>query len=281
MTIRKPIVSVITPVFNASKFIPRLLECVENQELNMCEHILVDDCSQDNSYALLCEAALKNSCIKVIRLSKNSGPVVARNEAIKYASGKYLAFLDADDYWMPNKLATQVNFMEENDAALSFSDYRFISEDGRLIGDRISGFSKIGWALHHMTRYLGCLTIIVNLEKVPDFQFPNIRPAIRAEDFLAWSNVIQKTGPALRCPHDLARYAQVANSRSSLGIRAAKSVWELYRCLEKISLVKAIPYFIAYVFFTCFKRSWYRPRLESSMIDGEFAKKYLLDARND
>ena len=182
---------------------------------------------------------------------------------------------------MPNKLATQVKFMEENDAALSFSDYRFISEDGRLIGDRISGFSKIGWALHHMTRYLGCLTIIVNLEKVPDFQFPNIRPAIRAEDFLAWSNVIQKTGPALRCPHDLARYAQVANSRSSLGIRAAKSVWELYRSLENIPLVKAVPYFITYVFFASFKRSCYRPRLESSMIDGELAKRYLLDGKND
>jgi teichuronic acid biosynthesis glycosyltransferase TuaG len=229
----------------------------------------------------LCELALKNPYIKVIKQSKNSGPVVARNNAINHASGRYLAFLDADDYWMPNKLATQVKFMEENDASLSFSDYRIISEDGALVGKRISGFNKIGWSLHHMTRYLGCLTIMVNREKVPDFQFPNVRPAIRAEDFLAWSNVIQKTGPALRCPHDLARYAQVANSRSSLGFRAAKSVWVLYRDLENLPLVKAVPYFISYVFFVFFKRSFYRPRLESSMIDGELAKSYLLDGKND
>ena len=272
-------VSIITPVYNASKFIPRLLECVASQKLIICEHILVDDCSHDNSYGLLWEAALKNPYIKVIKQSKNSGPVVARNEAIKHASGRYLAFLDADDYWLPNKLATQVKFMEENDAALSFSDYRFISEDGRLIGDRISGFNKIGWRLHHMTRYLGCLTIMVNREKVPDFKFPNITPAFRAEDFLAWSEIIRRTGPALRCPHDLARYAQVANSRSSLGLRAAKSVWKLYRELEKIPLVRALPYFIAYVFFASFKRSWYRPRFISSVIDGELSKTYLLEAK--
>ena len=260
---------------------PRLISSVRNQNDVSYEHILVDDYSQDDSYKLLNELALENSYMTVVRLSKNSGPVVARNEAIKHASGRYLAFLDADDYWMPNKLVTQVKFMEENDAALTFSDYRFISEDGRLIGDRISGFNKIGWTLHHMTRYLGCLTIMVNREKVTDFQFPNISPAIRAEDFLAWSKVIQKTGPALRCPHDLARYAQVANSRSSFGFRAVKSVWDMYRDIENIPLVKAVPYFIAYVFFTSFKRSYYRPRVESSVIDGEFAKKYLLDAEND
>lgn len=275
--INKPIVSVITPVYNASKFMPRLLECVANQESIVYEHILVDDCSQDHSHTLLSQAAIKNPCIKVIRLSKNSGPVAARNEAIKYASGRYLAFIDADDYWVPSKLATQVKFMEENDTALSFSDYRFISEDGRYIGKRISGFNKIGWSLHHMTRYLGCLTIMVDREKVPNFKIPDISPSSRAEDFLAWSYIIQETGPALRCPHDLARYAQVSNSRSSLGLRAAQSVWQLYRDIEKIPLIKSVPYFIVYAFFATFKRSFYRPRFISSVIDGELSKKYLLD----
>jgi len=269
-------VSIITPLYNASKFIPRLLNCVVNQESINFEHIVVDDCSQDNSYELLTKAVLKYPFIKVIRLPVNSGPVVARNEAIKLASGKYLAFLDADDFWLPNKLATQVKFMEEHNAALSFTDYRFISEDGSFVGNRISGFNKIGWNLHHMTRYLGCLTIMVDREKVPDFQFPDISPAYRAEDFLAWSNIIKKTGPALRCPHDLARYAQVANSRSSLGYKAAKSVWQLYRGVEKIPLIKAIPYFIFYVFFAFFKRFLYRPKFISSDIDGELSKNYLL-----
>lgn len=279
--INKPIVSIITPVYNAYKFLPRLLSSVRNQYGIAYEHILVDDCSQDDSYDFLNNAGLTDHRIKVIRLKKNSGPVVARNAAIKHASGKYLAFLDADDYWMPNKLSTQVKFMEDNEAVLSFSDYRFISEDGRLIGRRLSGFNKISWSMHHITRYLGCLTVMVNHHKVPDFQFPNITPAYRAEDFLAWSSVILKTGPALRCPYDLARYAQVANSRSSLGFRAAKSVWLLYRNIEKIPLIKAGFYFFSYAMFASYKRILFKPRFKSSLIDGDNAKLYLLSDEND
>ena len=275
------LVTVITPVYNASKFLPRLLTSVSNQREISYEHILVDDCSQDGSYDLLYEIALSNPSVKVLRLPVNSGPVIARNAAIKQASGKYLAFLDADDYWMPNKLSTQVKFMEENDAAISFTDYRFISEDGSLMGDRISGFNSIGWSLHHMTRYLGCLTIMVNREKNPDFIFPNITPAYRAEDFLAWSQLIKNTGPALRCPYDLARYAQVANSRSSLGFRAAKSVWSLYRDIEKIPLIKAVFYFLSYAMFASYKRILFKPRFKSSLIDGDNAKLYLMSDEND
>ena len=268
--------SVITPVYNASKFVPRLLMSLEGQEDMVYEHILVDDCSQDNSYELLCNAALKNPRMRVIRLSKNSGPVVARNEAVKYASGQYLAFLDADDYWMPSKLSIQVKFMRENNAAISFSDYRFISEDGSLIGERISGFNKIGLTLHHMTRYLGCLTVMVDRDKVDNFIFPNIAPNCMAEDFLAWSNVIERFGPALRCPYDLARYAQVVNSRSSAGLRAARSVWEVYRDVEKIPPVKAFMCFVVYLFFSTYKRLRFKPRLKSSLVDGDIFQEYLL-----
>jgi teichuronic acid biosynthesis glycosyltransferase TuaG len=263
-------------VYNASKFIARVLQCVSDQNFIECEHILVDDCSQDNSYELLTQAALKNSYIKVIRLPINSGPVVARNEALRLASGKYIAFLDADDYWMPNKLKIQLKFMEENNATLCFTDYRFITEDGALVGKRISGFNKIGWTQHHITRYLGCLTMMVNRERVPDFHFPNIAPSVRAEDFFAWSRILLIAGPALRCPYDLARYSVVSNSRSSNSFAAARSVWSLYVGVEKIPLVKAVPYFIAYIFSAGFKRFLYKPKFISSNIDGKLSKKYLL-----
>jgi glycosyltransferase involved in cell wall biosynthesis len=263
-------------VYNASKFISGVLECVASQDLVVCEHILVDDCSQDNSYALLCEAALNYPNIKVARLPKNSGPIAARNEAIKMASGKYLAFLDADDYWMPNKLATQVTFMEKNDVALSFTDYRHISENGALIGRLISGLNKINWELHHITRYIGCLTVVINREKCPDFLFKGIGKSSRGEDFLAWSEVIKKYGPALRCPHDLARYRDVLNSRSSNIMNSISSMFNIYRYVENISLVKLVPYFICYVFFATIKKLWARPFLLSSSIDGELAKKYCL-----
>jgi hypothetical protein len=89
---------------------------------------------------------------------------------------------------------------------------------------------------------------MVNREKVPYFKFPDISSTYKAEDFLAWSYTILKTGPALRCPHDLARYAQVSNSRSSLAFNAAQTVWKVYHDVEKIPFFKALPLFLLYAF---------------------------------
>jgi teichuronic acid biosynthesis glycosyltransferase TuaG len=260
-------VSIITPVYNAGRFLPRLFESVRDQYGFAYEHILVDDCSSDNSLQIMREYAEANANTRVIAAPENKGPVVARNIAINAASGKYLAFLDADDYWLPDKLFVHTQFMERAGCAISFTDYRFVSEDGTLVGRRLRGPNRVGWALHHMTRYLGCLTIMVNRERCPDFIFPDISPSIRAEDFLAWANVIKRDGPALRCKHDLARYSVVENSRSSGSYKAAKSVWLLYRSVEGLSLSRAAMYFSVYAVFTFFKRIWFKPRWRVAEID--------------
>ena len=278
---KRTLITVITPVYNAAKFLPRLFDSVKQQHGVALEHILVDDCSTDNSLQIMRELAGNNASIKIISLQKNSGPVVARNLAIREAQGKYLAFLDADDYWLPDKSLVQSQFMETSGAAISFTDYRFISEDGKLIGRCLRGPNRINWPLHHMTRYLGCLTIMVNRERCPDFIFPDISPSYRAEDFLAWSSIILQHGAAYRCPNDLARYAVVAKSRSSGAVRAAKSVWELYRRVEKIPVFEASVYFAVYCFLTTIKRWSCRPKWQSVIVDGALAELYLLKDRND
>lgn len=270
------LISVITPVFNAALFLPRLFVCINSQRDVNLEHILVDDGSTDGSLNLMRRLANGNEKIKIIQLEKNSGPVLARNIAIREASGKYLAFLDADDYWLPEKSITQMNFMESSGAAISFTDYRFISEDGVFVGSRLRGPNKINWALHHMTRYLGCLTIMVNREKCPSFHFPNISPSYRAEDFLAWSEIIKHHKFAYRCPHDLARYAVVEGSRSSKKLRAVVSVWRLYRNVEKIPFIEALFYFVVYGVFTSLKRLIYRPKFDSRNVDFQIADSYQL-----
>jgi teichuronic acid biosynthesis glycosyltransferase TuaG len=272
-----PFISVVTPVYNARKFLPRLFESVQSQQGVRVEHILVDDCSTDGSLAFMQDMAKANPLIKVVRLSSNQGPVAARNMGISLATGKYLAFLDADDYWLPQKALVQAQFMAQTGAAMSFTDYRFISEDGQRIGRRLQGPASVGFALHHMTRYLGCLTVMVNRERCTDFLFPAITPAYRAEDFLAWSVVISGHGPALRCPHDLARYAVVANSRSSGALRAAKSVWKLYRNVEALPLVRAALYFSVYAAFALWKRHWFRPLKVATVVDGALADRYRID----
>lgn len=267
-----PLVSVITPVYNASRFLSRLVECVQEQHGVNYEHIIVDDCSTDDSLAVLLRLAANDKKIKLIQSPKNRGAVEARNAAISVAKGKYLAFLDADDLWVPDKLKIQSRFMEENGMALTFSDYRFISEDGCKIGRLLRGPNRIGWSLHHMTRYLGCLTIMVDRERCPNFLFPDVSPDDPVEDFLAWSKIIIKTGPAVRCPHDLARYAVVLNSRSRSASKMAKSVWRLYRDTEQISLFTASFYFVAYLGFAAVKRYFFRPTWPRGVIDNKFAQ---------
>ena len=272
----RPKVSVITPVYNAEKFLVKLVESVSNQKNISLEHILVDDCSTDNSLALLNSLALKYSFMKVISLPFNGGPVVARNLAIKEASGKFLAFLDADDYWLPNKCYLQSKFMQDSGAIISFTDYRFISEDGKLIGNCLKGPHKVTWFSHHCTRYLGCLTIMIDRENYPDFIFPQISPAYRAEDFLAWSKVLHKFNVAYRVPYDLARYRQVKSSRSSQPLLGSFTVWKLYRKVEYIPFYKSVFYFFVYIIFALLKRVYCFPRRISETIDLELSNEYKL-----
>jgi teichuronic acid biosynthesis glycosyltransferase TuaG len=274
-----PLVSIITPVYNSQAFLPRLFYSVKNQDYFNYEHILIDDCSRDNSFSIMTSLAKNNDKIIIVSNLMNQGPSYSRNLAISKARGKYIAFLDADDYWLPNKLSIQTRFMEETNCVISFTDYRFISSDGSKIGNCLRGPSKVDWSLHHMTRYLGCLTIMINYDICSDFSFPDVSPEIRAEDFIAWSNVIKNYGPAIRCNGDLARYAVIDNSRSSNAIKSSVSVWRVYRKIEKINLIVSIFYFIFYLFSTFIKRIYYKPYMPSIGIDKSIASTYFI--KND
>jgi teichuronic acid biosynthesis glycosyltransferase TuaG len=265
----KPLVSIITPNFNGERFIRRVVESVRQQNYPV-EHIIVDDCSTDGSWALLQELKQVYSWLKSVRIEQNSGSAIARNRAIDLAQGRFLAFLDVDDLWLPHKLQTQIEFMLTKGCVLSFSDYRFVSEDGRKIGRRLKGFDQIGWHLHHMTRYLGCPTIVLDREKYPDFKIPNISRDLPLEDFLACSDYIQRHGAALRCPHDLARYAVVENSQSSGKKRQAGAVWKVYRDIESIALLSALFYFIFFVIGAFWKHYWNRPFMKRVDVDQDY-----------
>jgi teichuronic acid biosynthesis glycosyltransferase TuaG len=264
-----PLVSVITPNYNGERFIRRVVESVRLQNFSV-EHIIVDDCSKDSSWDIVQELQTKYHWIKAFKLNKNAGPIVARNAAIKIARGRFLAFLDVDDFWLPEKLNKQINFMISMGCALSFSDYRLITEDGFFIGRRLQGFNTIGWHLHHMTRYLGCLTIVIDRKIIPEFIMPEISKDYLAEDFFAWSNCIAKYGPALRCPYDLSRYTVVKKSRSSNQFKVLKSVWMLYRDLEKIKFPLAVFYFICYTVSVLWKKYRSSPKYKREFVDKDF-----------
>jgi glycosyltransferase involved in cell wall biosynthesis len=270
-----PLVSIITPVFNASRFLPSVITSVRNQHgLQNYEHILIDDCSTDDSWSVLTNYADSDNRIKIIHLDFNSGPIEARNKGISVARGKYLAFLDADDSWLPDKLHIQTRFMEETGAVLSFTDYRFISEDGELIGRRLCGPNRIGVWKHCMTRSgLGCLTIMINRNIATNFSFVKVDSITdRSEDFLSWLRIIRKYGYVLRVPQDLARYRLVSGSRSSNIILKAQSIWHIYRNVEKFTLPIACLFFLSFALSAFLKRQIYRPKLLRCNIDSSIIK---------
>lgn len=127
-------VSIITPLYNCSNYLEKTINSVLMQTHVDWELILVDDFSPDNSAEIAEQFSKKDSHIRVICLSKNSGAAVARNTAIEAAQGRYLAFLDSDDQWLPHKLETQISFMHEHNVAFSYAAYEKLNELGEVVG---------------------------------------------------------------------------------------------------------------------------------------------------
>ena len=130
----QPLISIITPCYNCEQYIAESIQSVLAQTHQNWEMIIVDDCSTDESYEIAMEYAKKDRRIKVYRMEHNSGAAVCRNKAIESSKGEYLAFIDSDDIWLPEKLEKQLKFMHESGCNFSFTEYEQIDEQGGEIG---------------------------------------------------------------------------------------------------------------------------------------------------
>lgn len=264
-----PLVSVITPNYNGEKYLSRVVESVRRQNYTV-EHIIVDDCSTDGSWEILMNLCKIYPWIRPFRLSQNSGPSLARDEGILRARGRFLAFLDTDDLWLPMKLSTQVDFMLRTGCGFSFTDYRFIDLSGTKIGKLVKGRDTINREIHFMTRgALGCLTVMIDLQKHRDFRFADekIFYESKAEDFIAWANLLRSTD-AIRVPYDLARYSVVPGSRSANIVDKALVMWGVYRRWEGLPLLRALIYFLSFLVSATKKRIMCRPKVSLIKVDG-------------
>jgi len=126
-----PLISIITPVYNASPFLKETIKSVKDQTFKDWEWIIVDDCSSDSSVDIIISFASDDSRIHLIRLDINSGTGVAKNTALRHARGRFITFIDSDDLWKPEKLELQVNFMMDNNYPISFTSYVVMDQSGR------------------------------------------------------------------------------------------------------------------------------------------------------
>ena len=193
----------------------------------------------------------KDERINVTFLDNNIGAANARNVAIQKAKGKYIAFLDSDDSWDSKKLDKQISFMVQNDIAFSFTSYQSISENGLDIISVIEAPYKMTYNNYLKNTIIGCLTVIIDREKVGDFEMPSIRSS---HDMALWLLIMKRGFVAYGFNENLANYRIVSSSNTSSKWDAAKDVWRVYRNLEKLSFFYSIWCFLNYAFNAVIKR---------------------------
>ena len=179
----EPLVSIITPLYNAASFISETIQSVQNQGYQHWEHIIVDDLSTDTSLSIAEKYASRDSRIRIIENTENLGAAVCRNKATEAAKGDYIAFLDADDLWYPEKLDKQVAYMRANDIDVSYSSYIQMDADGNSLKRRIKALPTLSYAKQLRNNYIGNLTGIYHAAIIGKIIAPELR---KRQDWGVW-----------------------------------------------------------------------------------------------
>ena len=245
------LVSIITPVYNAEKFIRETIESVQNQTYTNWEMLLINDCSTDSSAEIIKEKAAEDSRIKYIELDKNSGAAITRNTGISKAQGRYIAFLDSDDIWKSDKLDKQLALIREKDIGFCFTSYRYVMQDGVPTNKVARAPEKIDYNGLLKNTIIGCSTVLIDREVMGDFRMTNIR---RGQDTATWLQLLKRTEYAYGIYEDLVWYRVVDGSLSHNKWNAIKRTWNTYRNVEHLSLPKAMYVFVFYAYNALKKR---------------------------
>ena len=249
-----PQISIVVPVYNAEKYIEQTVDMVMRQTFTDWELILVEDCSKDNSAEVLrsLESELQDARIRVIYKEKNEGAAKARNTGIDAATGRYLAFLDADDIWMENKLSDELAFMQKKQAAFVFTAYEFGDENA-------VGTGKIVKVPEILT-YKKALSRTIIFTSTTMFDVSVLgkdlvkMPAVPSEDTATWWRILRSGYVAYGYPEVTTIYRRPPQSLSSNKGTAIYRIWYLYREVEKLPIIASMFYFVGWAFRATLRR---------------------------
>lgn len=247
----EPLVSIITPVYNAEIFLSETIKSIQNQTYENWELLLVDDCSKDNSAKIIKEFQISDDRIKYIKLEKNSGASVSRNTGIKNAKGRFIAFADSDDLWETEKLKIQINYMLKHNYGFTFTSYRYMKENGFKTNKVAKAPFKINYNGLLKNTIIGCSTVVIDRNIVGDFEMPLVR---RGQDTATWLQILRREKYAYGIQMDLVNYRLVGDSLSSNKIKALKRTWNTYRNVEKLNIFKCSYVFCFYIYNAIKKR---------------------------
>lgn len=245
-------ISIIIPVYNACKYIEYTIQSILQQTYTNYEAIFIDDGSTDKSIEIIERYQEKSSKIKLIKLSRNRGPAIARNIGIRSAKGRYLTFLDADDLWINEKLEKQMKFIKDNDKAFVYGEYQYINEKGTKHSKTIKVQEQIDYKQSLKDNRIITSTVMIDLNQIPKRHCYMLN--VMNEDVATWWKILKKGHVAEAEREILAYYRKTPNSRSSNKMISAYYRWKLYRNIEHLGVSKSIYYFLHYILYAAIKR---------------------------
>jgi teichuronic acid biosynthesis glycosyltransferase TuaG len=249
-----PVVSIVTPAYNAARFISETIESVLAQTYEQWELLIVDDHSRDATREIVSRYARADHRIHLETSPRNQGPGPTRNQALALARGRYIAFLDSDDLWDPAKLDRQLGFMRAGRHAFTYTSYRAITEDGTVLRDvtipsRMTYRDLLKWTA------IGCLTVVLDRTQLENIEFSALKTN---QDLVLWLSLLKRGVVAQGLPEVLASYRLVNTSNTANKFKSARNVWRVYRRIEKLSLPAAAWCFSHYALHAALKHRAFR-----------------------
>lgn len=233
-----PQVSIITPCYNASRFISQTIDSVLTQTFTDWEMIIVDDGSKDDSSEIVEKYVKKDSRIRLIQ-QPNGGSANARNHGIREATGRYIALLDADDLWLPQFLEKQIEFMKEKKAICVYSSYKRIDENSNEILKPLICRPFVNYKKMQITNFIGCLTGLYDSSKYGKKYLDEKLKSIR-DDYAYWLEIVKLENAAYGNPEVLACYRVIKSSTTGNKLKLVKKQFWFYRNYLKLSFARSL-----------------------------------------
>jgi len=248
MQAEQDLVSIITPAFKAELYIAETIRSVQEQTYRNWEMLIVEDGSPDDTWKTIAKFSSSDPRIKLIR-QQNAGPAMARQKALDHAAGRFIAFLDSDDLWLPQKLERQLAFMGAQNSAFSFTAFRRMSADGKTIGRKIEVPTHIGYLRLLGNTAIATSTVVIDREQVGAFAMTKTY----YDDFVLWLGLLKRGYIADGLSEDLMRYRVLGQSVSRNKWHSMKMVWRTYRDIEGLNPVLAAGAFAGYAWHAWWK----------------------------
>lgn len=243
-------VSIIIPAYNAEKYIEQTVASVLAQTFENWELLIVEDGSVDRTKEIV--ERMTDSRIRLIVPKRQGSAAMARNAGLAEAKGRYIAFLDADDIWKPDKLAKELEFMRRKNAGFVFTAYEYADENGIGKGKTARVPASLTYKEALKNTIIFTSTVLFDTQKIPKELI--FMPDVKSEDTATWWNILRHNYTAYGLDEVLVLYRRPANSLSSNKLAAIRRVWNLYRKVEKLGLCYSIYNFMYYAVRTVRRR---------------------------